>query len=405
MMIRPGEPRDEDSLIRLRSALWPEERPEDGRVAARALLAGQPTGLLPSVVFVAESDGKVVGFAEVSLRSFVDGCAPDRPVGYLEGWYVTPECRSGGIGRALVAAAEKWCREQGCREMGSDTWLDNAASQDAHAALGFTVVDRCVHYRKSLDPAPEDEEGAHYGATLAALHHAHFGSLARDASTELLERLAAAGFDRGLVIDLASGSGISSRRMVDAGFTAFGVDLSPDMLRIARALVPEATFVQGSLWSTPLPGEAGSAVAVMAVGEAFSYATDPEASLAALGQRLAAIHHILRPGGLLLFDIAAPGRGGPTGHRERTFCHDGTLLLMEEREERDQGRLTREITVLTPLGRLYRRGAETHHLTLYAPASVEGLLQATGFQWERLTGYGKTGFLPGWHGFMARKVG
>jgi aminoglycoside 6'-N-acetyltransferase I len=34
--------------------------------------------------------------------------------------------------------------------MASDPWLDNVASQTAHEALGFEVVDRCVHYRKVL---------------------------------------------------------------------------------------------------------------------------------------------------------------------------------------------------------------------------------------------------------------
>jgi aminoglycoside 6'-N-acetyltransferase I len=34
--------------------------------------------------------------------------------------------------------------------MASDAWLDGLESQHAHEALGFEVVDRCVHYRKLL---------------------------------------------------------------------------------------------------------------------------------------------------------------------------------------------------------------------------------------------------------------
>jgi aminoglycoside 6'-N-acetyltransferase I len=151
MLIRPGHPHDEETLVALRSALWPDEPPNEGHEAARALLAGKWPGLLPATVFVAESGGGLVGFVEVSLRSYADGCAPDQPVGYLEGWYVVPEERGRGVGRRLVEAAEGWCREQGCREMGSDTWLDNEASQQAHEALGFEVVDRCVNYRKPLE--------------------------------------------------------------------------------------------------------------------------------------------------------------------------------------------------------------------------------------------------------------
>ncbi len=34
--------------------------------------------------------------------------------------------------------------------LASDTWADNVTSQHVHEALGFEVVDRCVHYRKRL---------------------------------------------------------------------------------------------------------------------------------------------------------------------------------------------------------------------------------------------------------------
>jgi aminoglycoside 6'-N-acetyltransferase I len=106
---------------------------------------------MPFVILVAEtSDRRLVGFLEANLRSHADGCNPTCPVGYVEGWYVADRCRRQGVGRNLLSAAEDWARTQGCVEMASDTWLDNEASQRAHEALGYQVVDRCVHYRKSL---------------------------------------------------------------------------------------------------------------------------------------------------------------------------------------------------------------------------------------------------------------
>jgi len=106
---------------------------------------------MPLMNFVAEtSAGRLVGFAEVDLRSHADGCDPSRPVGYLEGWYVAENYRRQGIGARLLAAAEEWARGLQCAEMASDTWIDNEVSQRSHEALGFEVVDRCVHYRKAL---------------------------------------------------------------------------------------------------------------------------------------------------------------------------------------------------------------------------------------------------------------
>jgi aminoglycoside 6'-N-acetyltransferase I len=49
-----------------------------------------------------------------------------------------------------MRAAEQWARHHGCVEMASDTWINHTDSQKAHQALGFEIVDRCVHFRKAL---------------------------------------------------------------------------------------------------------------------------------------------------------------------------------------------------------------------------------------------------------------
>src|SRR5919197_2484841 len=104
----------------------------------------------------------------------------------------------------------------------------------------------------------------HYGADLARIHHHHFGMVARAAARELMARLSRSGISSGTVVDLAAGSGILSRALIEKGFALWGVDISEDMLRIARAEAPGATFVNGSLWSVDLPL---GVAAVAAVGE------------------------------------------------------------------------------------------------------------------------------------------
>jgi len=106
---------------------------------------------MPIIILVAEtSGGRLVGFVEVDLRSHADGCNPAQPVGYIEGWYVAEDYRERAIGKQLLAAAEDWARDHQCVEMASDALIDNEVSQRAHEALGYEVVDRCVHYRKRL---------------------------------------------------------------------------------------------------------------------------------------------------------------------------------------------------------------------------------------------------------------
>jgi aminoglycoside 6'-N-acetyltransferase I len=150
MEIREARPGDCAPLARLRHALWPESSLDEHAGELSRILSGENPGTLPSVILVADDAGQVVGFAETGLRSHADGCDPARPVGYLEGWYVIPSQRRRKVGARLVEAAERWARDRGCLEMASDTWLDNEGSQRAHQALGFEVVDRCVHYRKLL---------------------------------------------------------------------------------------------------------------------------------------------------------------------------------------------------------------------------------------------------------------
>jgi aminoglycoside 6'-N-acetyltransferase I len=149
--VRQAKPADRDQLARLREALWPEASAGQNARELEPILAGATPGRMPLVNFVAETaDGRLVGFAEVDLRSHADGCDPERPVGYLEGWYVAEGARRSGIGRRLLSTAEDWARSHGCLEMASDTWIDNELSQTCHEGLGFEVVDRCVHYRKTL---------------------------------------------------------------------------------------------------------------------------------------------------------------------------------------------------------------------------------------------------------------
>ena len=149
-MIRELAREDLDVVAEMCAALWPDGSVAEHRCEMEEILNGTAGGPYPCQVFVAQDEGSVVGFVLVGMRSHADGCNPRRPVGYVEGWYVAGSCRRRGIGRALVETAEDWARSQGCVEMASDTWCDNAGSQQAHAALGYEEVDRCVLYRKRL---------------------------------------------------------------------------------------------------------------------------------------------------------------------------------------------------------------------------------------------------------------
>jgi len=152
--IRPATAADLPALLPLRGALWDAMRAKDHAAELAWLTAAAPPpSTLPLAVFVAEAaDGTVIAFIEVGLRSHAEACDARRPVGYIEGWHVAPPHQGRGLGRALMATAEAWAREQGAAELASDTWIDHDEAHAAHLALGFAEVDRCIHYRKPLTP-------------------------------------------------------------------------------------------------------------------------------------------------------------------------------------------------------------------------------------------------------------
>lgn len=144
--IRPGSPADAAQWAVLRQALWPDEDAAQHAADIEGMLSRGGIGFLAF-----DRSGNAIAFAEAALRQdYVNGT--DRsPVGFLEGWYVAPQWRGKGLGRALVAAVEDWVRDQGCAEFASDALIDNTASLAAHAACGFEETERVVYFRKRLD--------------------------------------------------------------------------------------------------------------------------------------------------------------------------------------------------------------------------------------------------------------
>jgi len=131
----------------MRRALWPDADAPELRVEAEAFLAAASP--LEAVLVGEDSAGEPSGMIELSVRSYAEGCRT-APVPYIEAWYVVPQARRRGLGRALVLAAEAWARGRGYREIASDTLLDNRVGERAHLALGFEEIERAIHFRKDL---------------------------------------------------------------------------------------------------------------------------------------------------------------------------------------------------------------------------------------------------------------
>lgn len=141
MNVRRYTPADRAGYQRMREALWPDC--SDADIDAWSAREDATT------VLATRDDGSLCGFVEVGSRPYAEGCESS-PVGYIEGWWVDEDVRNRGVGRALLRAAEDWCRSQGYREVASDALLDNIASHRAHERCGYEEVERLVMFRKAL---------------------------------------------------------------------------------------------------------------------------------------------------------------------------------------------------------------------------------------------------------------
>lgn len=145
MEIRAIVESDRPHWARLRDALWPGS-PSDHDVETRKYFQNR---LELPVVFVADVQGRLVGFLELDYRKYAPGCTSS-PVPFIEGWYVEPAMRGRNIGRALIEAAEAHARAAGHTEMASDAESANPGGIAAHLAVGYEEIERVVCFRKSL---------------------------------------------------------------------------------------------------------------------------------------------------------------------------------------------------------------------------------------------------------------
>ena len=148
MKVRALDPeQDLAEWLRLRQGLFDDSTEAEHRQEMAEILA-EAAGC----VLVAERPfpPHLAGFVVVGSRKYAEGCTAS-PVAYLEEWFVDDDVRRQGVGKALIAAAEAWARQNGYTELASDTTIDNETSLASHLALGFTEVERQINFIKKLD--------------------------------------------------------------------------------------------------------------------------------------------------------------------------------------------------------------------------------------------------------------
>jgi SAM-dependent methyltransferase len=219
-----------------------------------------------------------------------------------------------------------------------------------------------------------------YGQDLAFIQAKGFGDLARGAAPEIVRLLRSASTPVKRVVDLGCGAGPLSAVLVEAGFEVTGIDVSDELLSIARAC-PSAGFIQASIYDLEIP----KCEAILAAGELLTYheADGAEGRVRSFFRRAS---ETLPSGGMLIFDVIEMGEPSLAGRFWKTG--EDWAVLSETEEDQSVRSLIRRIETFRRVGDLYRRGREVHRVRLFDTGEVCGWLETAGFNFTTAQSYG-----------------
>ena len=176
------------------------------------------------------------------------------------------------------------------------------------------------------------------------------------------------------VLDLACGAGRHQRTLCACGWWTVGLDLSPSLLRAARAEDRTAPLVRADM--RELPFADGSFALVVNLFTSFGYFRDDAQHL----RVLADVARVVRPGGCFVLDYlhAEHVRRTLVPRDERSV---GTVTVEQEREISADGRFVRKTITIGDLGRTF-----VERVRLFEPDELVALCTRAGFSVDAVFG-------------------
>jgi ribosomal protein S18 acetylase RimI-like enzyme len=129
-MIRPAIESEAEEVARIINSAFEIER--EFRSGERTSAAEVRELMRREVVLVAEQEGRLAGVVDVRV---------DGTTGYFGMLAVDASARRAGVGRALVEAAEEFCRRAGCTVMTLSTGEERHELFPYYRGMGYRVVD------------------------------------------------------------------------------------------------------------------------------------------------------------------------------------------------------------------------------------------------------------------------
>jgi len=226
-----------------------------------------------------------------------------------------------------------------------------------------------------------DVQGPLYRSNLARIHHEGYAQHAELCAPGILALLGP--LRGGRILELGCGSGLLTRRLVDAGHTVFATDASPAMLDLARVTAPGADICRLTMPDDPVP----AADAVVSIGHAMSYLPDE----ASVHRALVAAARALRPGGILAIDLCDLEWGATRVDRPPEVRVTDDWVLTTRFSVPSPDRYLREMTTFVrDAAGNWHRDDETHVQVNVDTARIPELLANEGLTAEVRSSFGTT---------------
>jgi GNAT superfamily N-acetyltransferase len=153
--IRPFEKQDREAVLTCIVSLQEYERSLDPcTLPGEATAAPYLQDLLENchkkrgMVYVAESDGQIIGFVSMLVEHSNDKLISLRDYLYICDIFVVESHRGEGIGTALLIEAEQYARQMGCSVIQMNSLANNATALAIYRKFGFK--DREILLSKEL---------------------------------------------------------------------------------------------------------------------------------------------------------------------------------------------------------------------------------------------------------------
>src|SRR5271155_515249 len=179
------------------------------------------------------------------------------------------------------------------------------------------------------------------------------------------------------ILEVACGTGSHTKILVERGYKVTGVDLSDDMLRIAKGKVGKRSkFIRGDMrdLDAVVGGKYDAAICLFS---AISY----NLTISDLRRTIQGLYDHLREPGIVVFDTHFTKKGFMDGHRGEDIFDDGRVIgarLSISKREGDVGQISFSYLIKDGTKTIVLRN-DVHRLGLFDPEDFLGTMREVGF--------------------------